>query len=148
MQKFYIFSSHQGKCNFYFLLSYSQFSNNCHKQVGTVYQLEREAVEKKSSTKFKFGLLPSKKNLFYLLQWKPFKIYEKCFFISSLKLLSFSQYLNSLIKKTRLIFKSLWCHNLVNKHVLPNTSQSKGNQTMEFGQIIEYNKRNIFLHNI
>ena len=30
-------------------------------------------------------------------------------------------------------------------HILPNISQSKGNQTMKFGQLIEYNKRNIFL---
>ena len=29
-------------------------------------------------------------------------------------------------------------------HILPNTSQSKGNQTMEFGHLIEYNKRNVF----
>ena len=29
--------------------------------------------------------------------------------------------------------------------VLPNISQSKGNQTMKFGQLIEYNKTNIFL---
>ena len=32
-------------------------------------------------------------------------------------------------------------------HILPNTSQSKGNQTMKFGQIIEYSKINIFLKN-
>ena len=30
-------------------------------------------------------------------------------------------------------------------HILPNISQSKGNQTMKYGQLIEYNKRNIFL---
>ena len=30
-------------------------------------------------------------------------------------------------------------------HILPNISQSKGNQKKKFGQIIEYNKRNIFL---
>ena len=30
-------------------------------------------------------------------------------------------------------------------HILPNISQSKGNQTMKLGQLIEYNKRNIFL---
>ena len=30
-------------------------------------------------------------------------------------------------------------------HILPNISQSKGNQTMKSGQLIEYNKRNIFL---
>ena len=29
--------------------------------------------------------------------------------------------------------------------ILPNISQSKGNQTMTFGQLIEYNKRNIIL---
>ena len=30
-------------------------------------------------------------------------------------------------------------------HVLPNISQSKGNQTMKFGQLMEHNKINIFL---
>ena len=30
-------------------------------------------------------------------------------------------------------------------HILPNISKSKGNQTMEFGQLIEYNLRNIFV---
>ena len=30
-------------------------------------------------------------------------------------------------------------------HILPNISHSKGNQTMKFGQLIEYNKINIFL---
>ena len=33
-------------------------------------------------------------------------------------------------------------------HILPNISQSKGNQTMKFGQLIEYNKRNIFLQKV
>ena len=30
-------------------------------------------------------------------------------------------------------------------HILPNISRSKGNQTMKFGQLIEWNTRNIFL---
>ena len=30
-------------------------------------------------------------------------------------------------------------------HTLPNISRSKGNQTMKFGQLIEYNLRNIFV---
>ena len=30
-------------------------------------------------------------------------------------------------------------------HILPNISRSKGNQTMNFGQLIECNMRNIFL---
>ena len=29
-------------------------------------------------------------------------------------------------------------------HIMPNISRSKGNQTMRFGQLIEYNMRNIF----
>ena len=29
-------------------------------------------------------------------------------------------------------------------HMLPNISRSKGNQTMIFGQLIEYNMRDIF----
>ena len=34
------------------------------------------------------------------------------------------------------------------KHILPNILQSKENQTMKFGQLIEYNKRNIFLQKL
>ena len=30
-------------------------------------------------------------------------------------------------------------------HILPNITRTKGNQTMKFGQLIEYNMRNIFL---
>ena len=30
-------------------------------------------------------------------------------------------------------------------NILPNISQSEGNQIMKFGQLIEYNKINIFL---
>ena len=30
-------------------------------------------------------------------------------------------------------------------HTLPNISKIKGNQTMKFGQLIEYDMRNIFL---
>ena len=32
-------------------------------------------------------------------------------------------------------------------HILPNISRSKGNQTIKFGQFIEYNMRTIFLEN-
>ena len=32
-------------------------------------------------------------------------------------------------------------------HILPNISQSKDNQTMKLGQLIEYNKRIIFFKN-
>ena len=30
-------------------------------------------------------------------------------------------------------------------HILPNFAGSKGNQTLKFGQVVEYNKTNIFL---
>ena len=30
-------------------------------------------------------------------------------------------------------------------HILPNILRSKGNKTMKFGQLIDYNMRNIFL---
>ena len=33
-------------------------------------------------------------------------------------------------------------------HILPNSSQSEGNQIMKFGQLIEYNKRNFFLQKL
>ena len=33
-------------------------------------------------------------------------------------------------------------------HILPNIAQSKGNQPMKFGQLTEYNERNIFLQKL
>ena len=33
-------------------------------------------------------------------------------------------------------------------HILPNISQSKGNQTMKFGQLTGHNKKNIFLQKL
>ena len=33
-------------------------------------------------------------------------------------------------------------------HILSNISQSKGNQTMEFGQLMKCNKRNILLQKL
>ena len=33
-------------------------------------------------------------------------------------------------------------------HILPNISQNKDNQAIKFDQLIEYNKRNIFLQKL
>ena len=33
-------------------------------------------------------------------------------------------------------------------HILPNISRSRGNKTIKFGQVIEYNPRNIFLEKL
>ena len=33
-------------------------------------------------------------------------------------------------------------------HIFPNTLQGEGNQTIKFGQLIKYNKGNIFLQKL
>ena len=42
---------------------------------------------------------------------------------------------------------SLTGQQIIAIHILPNISRSKGNQPMKFGQLIDYNMRNIFLEN-
>ena len=57
-------------------------------------------------------------------------------------------YKNGLIREMRLILnfiKSQPDLQTIRIHILPNISRSKGNQTMKFGQLMEYNMRNIFL---
>ena len=57
---------------------------------------------------------------------------------------------NDLIRKIRLISKFMTSKSgkqTIAIHILPNISRSKGNQTMKFGQLIEYTMRNIFLEN-
>ena len=58
---------------------------------------------------------------------------------------------NGLFRKIRLTSKFMMSQpglQTIAMHILPNISQSKGNQTMKFGQFIEYNKINIFLQNL
>ena len=53
-----------------------------------------------------------------------------------------------LIRKLRLISKFMTSQTgqqIIKIHTLPNISRSKGNQTMKFGQLIEYNMRTILL---
>ena len=55
---------------------------------------------------------------------------------------------NGLIRKIRLISKFITSQpakERITMHILSNISRSKGNQTLKFGQVKEYNKRNIFL---
>ena len=55
---------------------------------------------------------------------------------------------NDLLRKIRLISKLMTSQpgkQIIAIHILHNISRSKGNQTMKFGQFIEYNKKNIFL---
>ena len=54
---------------------------------------------------------------------------------------------NGLIRKISLTSKFMTSQpglQLIAIHTLPNISQSKGNQRMKLGLLIEYNKRNIF----
>ena len=108
----------------------------------------------------RFGHLKSDfhlpKQLCYLLHWKPFKTYGKCFlfhlkssFRSQVFVMTFwSCREKGLIRKIRLISKFMTSKpgsQAITIHILHNISQSKDNQTMKLGQLIEYNKINIFL---
>ena len=78
-------------------------------------------------------------------------------FILPLKLSLFLRYLDfchdflfmkkiSLIREIKLISKFMILQlgkQTIPVHILPNISKSKGNQTMKFGQSIEYNMRNL-----
>ena len=83
------------------------------------------------------------KNLFYLnLKFlSVFEIFNFCLdFLVMQK--------SVLIRNVRLIskFMTSQCEKrAIAIHVLPNISRSKGNQTIKFGQLIEYNMKNIFL---
>ena len=80
-------------------------------------------------------------------------------FISPKKLFSFSRYLkfclDFFIMQQSNMTRKIWLisefmtlqpgQQTIVIHILPNISRSKGNQTKKFGQLIEYNMRNIFL---
>ena len=54
---------------------------------------------------------------------------------------------NGLIKKIRLTSKFMTSQpglQTIARYILSNISQSKGNQTIKFGQLIEYKNRNFF----
>ena len=105
--------------------------------------------------------LTFQKNLCYLLDWKPFKS-DKKFFLFQLKSSFCSQDIqvvttfwscrkSGLIRKIRLTSKFMtwqpgW--ETIAIHKLPNISQSKDNQAMKIGQLIEYNKRNIWFQKL
>ena len=58
---------------------------------------------------------------------------------------------SSLIRKISLTSKFMTSQpglQTVAIHILPNISQSKVNQTIKLGQLIEYKKRNIFLEKL
>ena len=55
------------------------------------------------------------------------------------------KYKNNFVRKIRLILKSLTSQpgkQTIAIYILPNISQSKSNQMMKFGHLIEYNMKN------
>ena len=82
------------------------------------------------------------KNVFYF-------VLKALFVLKIFKFLSCRK--NSLIRKICLILKFRTSQaglQTIAIHILPNISQSKGNRTMKFDQLIEHNNRNIFLQNL
>ena len=63
---------------------------------------------------------------------------------------------DSHLSKSLVLFASMKAHKkcsgitnweTITKHILSNISRSKGNQIMDFGLLIDYNMRNIFIQN-
>ena len=105
--------------------------------------------------------LPKK---FICVTESPLKMDEKCFlfhlespfrsfvrfdrFVEIFVLTFWSNRKNGLIRKIRVISNFMTSQpgqQIITIHIFPNISRIKGNQTMKFGQLIEYNKGNIFL---
>ena len=84
----------------------------------------------------------------------PFISPEKIFLFSNTYVLVttfWSDRKNGLIRKIRLTLNFMASQpglQAIAKRILPNISQSKGNKTMKFGHLMEYNKRNIFLQKL
>ena len=107
--------------------------------IGTMVTTSRQILENLFSWKRK----PLKWNL-----WR--NHYDITFLKMSVwKRLSLSE--GEIWRYSKEILYSVFCHLekhfrfSITKHILRNISGSKGNQTMKFDQVIECNKRNIFL---
>ena len=102
------------------------------------------------------------KQFVLILYWKPFQNDEKCFLLHLKNSFRFqgiyvfvttfwSCRKNGLIRKITLTSKFMTSQpglQTIAIHILPNIWQSESNQTMKFGQLIEHNKRNIFLQKL
>ena len=109
--------------------------------------IPKKSQKKKRKTKSDSHLL---KICFYLRQWNPFKLNEKCFLLhveSSFFIEIFT------VLSWIFTYVEIWFDNkaTINFKIygasenVPNISRSKGNPTIKFGKSIEYNIRNIFL---
>ena len=117
---------------------------------------KRTTIKKIWKNNITAGLPPSKKFCFIYYNERPLKMMKNAFYFI-LKALFFLKIFkvfvltfwscrkNGLIRKKRLISKFMASQSGQQIHILPIISKSKGNQTMKFGQLIEYYKINIFL---
>ena len=124
------------------------------------YCLSRKGhmLNKKLISKLKVGLLPSKKNCFICVNESPLKKNEKCFLFhlkSSFRSQGIWIVVLTFRKTAWLEYQfnikfynvTTWMTNNYNTHIAC-ISEIKGNQTMDFGELIEYNKRNIFIQKL
>ena len=94
------------------------------------------------------GLSPSKKNCFYLLQWKHFKMTKTafCFMLKTLSVIQIFEFLPwrfwSYYKNAKVNFKIYYAIDWTMKNIFP---RSYVNQTVKFEQLIKYDMRNTFL---
>ena len=106
----------------------------------------------------KIALSPSKKVCVICLTESPLKMIKNSFYfnLKALFVLKIFKFLwrlfwscrkSGLIRKIKLTSKFMTSQPGLQRiaiHKLPNISQSKDNQTMKIGQLVEYNKRNIW----
>ena len=101
---------------------------------------------------FKVGLLHSKKTIFIDFNESSLKIMKNAsyFMLKALFVLdifTFLYWLFGYVEKRldKEAMTSQTGQQLIAIHILRNIPRNEGNQTMKFGQLIEYNMRNIFL---
>ena len=139
------------------MFSYVKTKTNSHFAVKVVERINLPFFDL-SIYHLKVELSHFKKNIICFIE-SPLKITKNVFdFI--LKALSVLSYLNFCVdslamqkkrldQKHKFIFKifdiSAWL--TITIYILPSILRSKGNQTMKFRHVIDYNKRNIFLQN-
>ena len=71
---------------------------------------------------------------------------KNAFYFTSKSLFVLKMFKNSFVRKVRLISKFMTSQpgkQTIALHTLPNISRRKYNQTMKYGQLVEYNMRNI-----
>ena len=100
-----------------------------------------------------------KKICFIYFNESPLKMIKNAFYfilraLFVLKIFKFLSWLSGHVEKTGLVRNMGWTSKFMTSqsasqtiaiHILHNISWSKTNQTIKFGQLIEYNKRNVFL---